>query len=244
MGNLNKKIIIITGASSGIGKEIVLDLASEGALVVACARRFNSMEKEFKNIPNVLPDKLDVSDHVEVKKMVEYVFSKFHSIDVLVNNAAICSSAEVDNISISEWIQTININISGMFYCTKYSLQKMKKKNYGRIINISSGGSVNCSPKYSLYSLTKASVNAFTKSLGSELKNYNIKANTMSPGPCRTEMFPENPLDPKVCLPTVKLLATLPINGKNGRFFWMEKEVEIFPDLTSIDWSDPSSYKT
>ena len=86
------------------------------------------MEKEFKNIPNVLPYKLDVSDHVEVKKMVEYVFSKFHSIDVLVNNAAICSSAEVDNISISEWIQTININISGMFYCTKYSLQKMKKK--------------------------------------------------------------------------------------------------------------------
>ena len=106
---------------------------------------------------------------------------------------------------------------------------------------MSSGGSVACGPEYSLYSSTKAALNAFTKALGRELEGSNVKANAMSPGPCKTDMFPDNPLSPDAAVPTAVYLATLKDGGPNGQFFWMEREVQIIPDFSHVNWADPNS---
>ena len=76
-----------------------------------------------------------------------------------------------------------------------------------------------------------------------ELKNYNIKINTMSPGPCKTEMFPKNKLSTKLSIPTVKYLSSLSNNGPSGEFFWFMKKINIISDLSYIDWSNPNFFK-
>ena len=91
------------------------------------------------------------------------------------------------------------------------------------------------------YSSSKAAINAFTKSVANEIEGTNVKINTMSPGPCKTEMFPDNPLDPDAGIPTALMLASESEKLSNGKFFWMEKEVEVFADVSNIDWSDPNS---
>ena len=119
----------------------------------------------------------------------------------------------------------------------------MKKNNYGRIINISSGGAVNCAENYFSYSASKAALNTLTKTLSKEIKKSNIKINSMSPGPCKTRMFPKNKLSTKVSLPTIKYLASLGPKGPSGKFFWFLNEIEIFPNLKHINWSKPKKLK-
>ena len=115
----------------------------------------------------------------------------------------------------------------------KSILPEMKKKNYGRIINISSGGSVNCVENYLAYSASKAALNTLTKTAAKEVKNYNIKINSLSPGPCKTQMFPKNWLNPSLGLPTVEYLSSLGKNGFSGKYFSFMREIKIFPDLAS-----------
>ena len=122
----------------------------------------------------------------------------------------------------------------------------MKKNNYGRIINVSSGGAVNCAETFFSYSSSKAALNTLTKTLSKELKNYNIKINTMSPGPCKTEMFPKNKLSTKLSIPTVKYLSSLSNSGPSGEFFWFMKKISIISDLSDLsdlDWSNPNFFR-
>jgi NAD(P)-dependent dehydrogenase (short-subunit alcohol dehydrogenase family) len=109
----------------------------------------------------------------------------------------------------------------------------MKKNNYGRIINISSGGAINCEKNYLSYSSTKAALNTLTKTLSKEITKKNIKVNSMSPGPCKTRMFPKNKLDPSKCLQTLDYLASLQKSGYSGKYFTFMKKIEIFPNLKS-----------
>ena len=119
----------------------------------------------------------------------------------------------------------------------------MKKNNYGRIINISSGGAVNCVEKYLSYSSSKAALNTLTKTLSKEIKKNNIKINSMSPGPCKTAMFPKNNLSTKLSLPTIKYLASLDSKGPTGKFFWFLNEIDVFPDLKHINFNKPKKLK-
>ena len=108
----------------------------------------------------------------------------------------------------------------------------MKKNNYGVIINISSGGSLNCSEGYSIYSASKAGVNTVTKSLNKELKKkYNIKIFSVSPGPCKTKMFPKNKLSPKVSIPTIEKLIKDNKQNISGNFYFFKKRVNVLPDF-------------
>ena len=115
----------------------------------------------------------------------------------------------------------------------------MKKQNFGRIINISSGGSVNCANSYSAYSASKAALNTIAKSLKNELNGYNIKVNTLSPGPCKTKMFPKNKLSTSLSIPTIKYLINLKKNGPSGNFYWFMKKIKIIPEL-KINWGKPN----
>ena len=117
----------------------------------------------------------------------------------------------------------------------------MKKNNYGRIINISSGGSVNCAPGYLAYSASKSGLNTLAKTLSKECKGYNIKINSFSPGPCKTKMFPLNPLSTKVYIPYLYKLSKIS-KRVYWRIFWFSKKIKIIPQI-KINWSKPKLNK-
>ena len=112
----------------------------------------------------------------------------------------------------------------------------MKKNNFGRIINLTSGAPLNCITGFGIYSASKGALNALTVTAAREYSKYNIKINLMSPGPVRTEMTPDAPMHISVCYPTVDYLLNLDESGPTGKFFWLGYEVPLFPDLEGVEW--------
>ena len=86
-------------------------------------------------------------------------------------------------------------------------------------------------------------MNTLTKTLSKEIKNFDIKINSMSPGPCKTKMFPKNKLSTKLSIPTIEYLSSLKSDGSNGKFFWFLNEIDIFPDLSQINWGKPKKLR-
>lgn len=236
-----RRNVLVTGSSSGIGLRITKAFAKKNYRVIACSRRKDLMEKELSEFKNIHIFSLDLSNPQNIEKFISPIIKDFGSIDILVNNAAVLHSGKIENISVDDFTTSFLTNVVSIFALTKFVLPKMKKNNFGRIINISSGGAINCSPEFSPYSSSKAAINAFTKSVANEIEGTNVKINSMSPGPCKTKMFPDNPLDPDAGIPTALMLASENEKLSNGKFFWMEKEVEVFADVSNIDWSDPNS---
>ena len=227
------KVVIVTGTSSGLGESIVEKLSKLNFLVIACSRKKGSVNLKKKNI---FFFKIDVMNENKIKKLTNQIFKKFGRIDVLINNAGIAFESKLEDINLKKMDDLFKTNLYAPFIFIKYCLPIMKKQNYGRIINISSGGSVNCAKNYSAYSASKAALNTIAKSLKNELDVYKI--NTLSPGPIKTKMFPKNKLSPKLSLPTLEYLINIGKNGPSGNFFWFKKKINIIPAL-KIDWSKP-----
>ncbi len=232
------KIIIITGASSGLGLEMAKNLSKYDTKIIVCSRNISMLKKNFSKKKNIFFKKVNLANYNEIKKFVTFTIKKFKKIDILINNAAISENIELEKLDYKSLQQVFKINLFAPFVFIKYLIPVMKKNNFGRIVNISSGGSVNCAPGYSVYSASKAGLNTLTKSASNELTKFNIKVNTMSPGPIKTKMFPKNLLSASLCLPTLKYLCTLKKNGPSGKFFWFMKEVKIIPKL-NINWGNP-----
>ena len=237
------KVVVITGASSGLGQTVAKEFIKEKANVSLCARRLDRLKKIYKNKKNTFFQKLDISNEVAIKKFIKKTIKKYGKIDILINNAGISKPSKIENIKYKDMKKTFEVNLFAPVTFLREVLRIMKKKNYGRIINISSGGSVNCAESYFSYSSSKAALNTLAKTLSKEVKNHNIKINTMSPGPCKTEMFPKNKLSTSLSLPTIKYLASLSKNGPSGKFFWFMNEIKIISDLSHIDWSNPNYFK-
>ena len=187
------KIVLITGASRGIGQTTAKYLAENGCTVIANYNKSYeaaiSMQKELK-LKNINIDlfKADVSKRNDVKNMIEFVLNKYKKIDVLVNNAGIDQEKMFQDITDEDWNQIMNINLYSVFCTTQEVLKNMLKNKSGCIINISSiyglqGGS--CAAGYSA---SKAGINALTKSLAKELGPSNIRVNSIAPGCINTDM--------------------------------------------------------
>lgn len=187
------KIILVTGGSRGIGASIVKELAKENYNVIL---NYNNSENEAKKIQNELEEqgiridicKADVSNHVEVTKMINYCLNKYHKIDVLINNAGISQTKLFTEITDIDWNNMIQTNLTSAFYTIKDTLPCMIHNKKGCIINISSvwglvGGS--CETHYAV---SKAGLDAMTKSLAKELGPSNIRVNSIAPGIIDTRM--------------------------------------------------------
>ena len=183
------KIAIVTGASRGIGKEISKELANQGIKVIA---NYNKSEEQAKKLQDENPDidifKADVSKREEVKKMVEYTLNKYKKVDILVNNAGISLTKLFTDVTDDEWNQIISTNLYSAFCMTQEVLPTMIHNKSGCIINISSvwgmvGGSCE-----TVYSISKAGIDAMTKSLAKELGPSNIRVNSIAPGFIDTDM--------------------------------------------------------
>lgn len=234
-----KKVILITGGSSGLGRTYTNFFLQEGATVIVCSRRNNFKNKFYSKNIRFNYHKLDLTKIEKIKLLMNKLHKKHKKIDILINNAGVALPKQIEKLEYKNLLNTFQVNFFAPSIITKEVIRLMKKNNYGRIINISSGGAVNCVENYFSYSASKAALNTLTKTLSKEIKKKNIKINSMSPGPCKTAMFPKNKLSTRLSLPTIKYLASLGPKGPTGKFFWFMNEIDIFPKLNHINWSKP-----
>ena len=187
------KIIIVTGASKGIGKEIAKKLAKKGNTIIA---NYNKSEKEIKELQQELKKqnikidiyKADVSKREEAANLVKYTIQKYGKIDVLINNAGISQIKEFTQITDEDWNNMINTNLNSVFYMSQESCHNMIHNKKGCIINISSIWGITGASCEVHYSVSKAGVDALTKALAKELGPSNIRVNSIAPGIINTEM--------------------------------------------------------
>ena len=230
---MKNKTIFITGGSSGVGKLLTHELAKDNKIITV-ARRIDKMKIEFGLNPNVSIFRCDISDMKNVNNLLKSIDALFGEIDVIINFAGIMKSGSVEENKIEDYMYSIKINALGPLAIVKHYLPRMIKMNYGRIINFTSGAPLNNFAGYSVYSASKAMLNSWTVTLGYELKDTNVLINLMSPGPVRTEMAPDAPMEPEVCLPTVYYL--LDEVTTSGGFYWLGHKGPLKPDLEGIDW--------
>jgi len=187
------KVILVTGGSRGIGADIVKTLAKDGYQVIL---NYNNSENEAKyiqeelNKENISIDiyKANVSNHIEVTKMINFCINKYHKIDVLINNAGIAQTKMFTDITDNDWNNMIQTNLTSAFYSIKDALPSMIHNKDGLIINISSiWGQIGASCE-AHYAVSKAGLDAMTKSLAKELGPSNIRVNSIAPGIIDTKM--------------------------------------------------------
>jgi NAD(P)-dependent dehydrogenase (short-subunit alcohol dehydrogenase family) len=192
---LEDKVAIVTGGGTGIGKAISLALSSEGAALVLAARNLSRLEEAAKDIKSrggrVKAIQADISDHEQVKRMVAQTIKDFGQIDILVNNAArgTFNDADVADMDLKEWHDSLAINLTGTMLCCKEALKQMIPLKRGKIINISSVAGISGVPRESPYAASKWGVIGLTETLAIEAGRFGIRVNCISPGATRTQEF-------------------------------------------------------
>jgi 3-oxoacyl-[acyl-carrier protein] reductase len=190
---LQGKVALVTGASRGIGRAIALELARQGAKIAVnyagSEAKANEVVEEIKNMGGeAFAIQADVSDAQAVDRMIKTVLERFGRIDILVNNAGITRDNLLMRMKEEEWDDVININLKGVFNCTKAVTRPMMKQRYGRIVNIASIVGVMGNPGQANYVASKAGVIGLTKTAARELASRNITVNAVAPGFITTDM--------------------------------------------------------
>lgn len=191
MESLKGKVIIVMGASSGIGEASVRKIAEKGGKLVIAARR----EDKLKEIADSLPDadisylKADVTNYEEVKQVIDYAMEKYGRIDVLFNNAGIMPTGNLIEARRDEWKQMLDINIMGVLNAIAVVLPIMEKQKSGHIITTDSVAGHVVYPGSAVYCGTKFALRAIMEGLRQEERENNIKSTLISPGAVRTELY-------------------------------------------------------
>ena len=201
---LNGKLVLVTGASRGIGKAISMALGNAGATVIGTA----TSEEGAKNISKIFSDnsiigkgmKLNVTDNNQIKELLKAVSDEFGSVDILINNAGITRDNILVRMKAEEWDDIINTNLSSVYRMSKAVLRGMIKKRSGRIISITSVVGAMGNAGQSNYAAAKAGIMGFTKSLAREVGVRGITVNAIAPGFIETDMTDNLPEDQKATL--------------------------------------------
>ena len=212
---LDKKVAIVTGGTRGIGFEVVRTFLNNGASVAlfgskeeSVTKAINKLKEENGNYP-VIGFYPDLASEKEVKEVFSKVANEFGHIDILVNNAGLSSSTKIEDYTIEEYDKIANVNMKGVFICSKEIVPYLKETK-GNIINISSMVSIYGQSAGCVYPMSKFAVNGLTKSLSRELAPVGIRVNAVAPGITKTDMVASLP--DEVIKP---LIATIPI-GRIG----------------------------
>ena len=197
--NIKGKVVVITGASSGMGEAAAIHLSQLGAVVVMGARRADRIEKLAKEIQEnggkALAVATDVTQRDQVKKLVDSAVEKFGRVDVILNNAGIMPLSPMDRLNVEEWDMMIDVNIKGVLNGIAAVLPYMKEQKSGQIINTSSVAGHKIFSGSAVYSATKFAVRALTEGLRMEVKPYNIRTTIVCPGAVKTELLEHITID-------------------------------------------------
>jgi NADP-dependent 3-hydroxy acid dehydrogenase YdfG len=193
MSNIAEKVVVITGASSGIGQSTAKFLARQGAKVVLGARRKNRIDEVVEEISaaggKAVGYAVDVTKRAEVEALIKRAVDSLGRVDVIINNAGIMSIAPVEALKVEEWDRQIDVNIKGLLYGVAAVLPYMQKQKNGHIINIASVFGIKVfAPGGTVYCATKSAVRALTEGLRIELHSQNIRCTMISPGAVTTEL--------------------------------------------------------
>lgn len=218
---LDNTKVILTGASSGLGKATTQSLIEKGAVVYGIARNMDALTQMRENLgENFIPVRMDITDSEAIQNWVEDTFSLHDLPDILINNAGAGSFHKIDEMEEEDWLKMIDTNLNGLFYMTKAvsALMKTTKKS-SHIINIGSILGTTARSEATAYCATKFGISGFTEALFKELRFFNIKVTALHPGSIETDFFKtsgieahENMLHPKDLADTIVHILETPDN--------------------------------
>ena len=216
--SIEEKVVVITGASSGLGEATARLLSSQGASVVLGARRVDRLKSLADELTQkggkALAVATDVTNSDQVKSLVAASVQKFGRIDVMINNAGLMPLSLLERFKIDDWNRMIDVNIKGVLYGIAAALPHMKKQKSGHIINVSSVAGHEVRPGSVVYSATKHAVRVISEGLRQEVKPYNIRTTVISPGAVATEL-PNSITEPDVAENTQKFYEEFAIPAES-----------------------------
>jgi NADP-dependent 3-hydroxy acid dehydrogenase YdfG len=184
------KVVVITGASSGLGEATARRLSADGAKLILGARRIERLEALAKELS--LDDdavlQTDVTDREQVERLVGRAIEKHGRVDVILNNAGLMPSSRLELLKVADWDAMIDVNIKGVLYGVAAALPHMQKQGSGHIINVASVAGHKVGPGGVVYAATKHAVRVITEGLRQEVKPHNIRTTIISPGAAATEL--------------------------------------------------------
>jgi NADP-dependent 3-hydroxy acid dehydrogenase YdfG len=190
MENIQDKVVVITGASSGLGEATARELARQGAKLVLGSRRLDRLRTLAREL-QISGDgvvQTDVTDALQVRALVDRAAELHGQVDVVINNAGIMPQSPLERLRIDEWDQMIDVNIKGVLYGIAAALPHMTRQKSGHIINVSSVAGHKVRPGGVVYSATKHAVRVISEGLRQEVKPYNVRTTIISPGAVDTEL--------------------------------------------------------
>lgn len=190
--NLEGKVVVITGASSGNGEATARLLSGQGATVVLGARRLERIQSLARELTGrggkALAIATDVTHYDQVKSLVDAAVQTYGRIDVMLNNAGLMPHSPLERLKIDDWNRTIDVNLKGVLYGIAAALPYMRQQKSGHIINVSSVAGHKVRPGSAVYAATKTAVRVLSEGLRQEVKPYNIRTTVISPGALATEL--------------------------------------------------------
>jgi NADP-dependent 3-hydroxy acid dehydrogenase YdfG len=192
MEGIAGKVVVITGASSGLGEATARLLSAQGATVVLGARRVDRIQALAGELAagggTALAVETDVTDRAQVQRLVDAAVQAYGRIDVMINNAGLMPQSLLERLKVDEWDRMIDVNIKGVLYGIAAALPHMQRQKGGQIINVSSVAGHKVGPGSAVYAATKHAVRALSEGLRQEVKPHNIRTTVISPGAVATEL--------------------------------------------------------
>ncbi len=192
MHDFSNQVVLVTGASRGIGRKVAEEFASRGAYVVMTSRSQDPIEAAAQEIRNkggeALAAVMDVGQPDQVQSALSGIGEKVEKVDILVNNAGVARDNLILRMKEEEWAQVLRTNLDGLFYVTRQVVAGMVRQRYGRVINITSVVAQMGNPGQVNYASSKAGIIGFTKALAREVASRNITVNAIAPGLIETDM--------------------------------------------------------
>jgi NAD(P)-dependent dehydrogenase (short-subunit alcohol dehydrogenase family) len=200
MKSLSARSALVTGASQGLGRAIAEEFLGQGASVVLCDREAPSLERTRAALEplagagqRVLARRCDVTQREQVEALCDWAVAELPELDILVNNAGIQGpKGRTEEVAWEEWVETIEVNLLGPVLVCRSLIPHLKRRGYGKIIQLSGGGATAPMPRYSAYSASKAGVVRFAETLSRELLEHHIDVNAIAPGALNTRMLDES----------------------------------------------------
>lgn len=190
--NIQGKVVVITGASSGLGEAAARRLSAEGAVVALGARRMDRIQALADELTvaggQALAVQTDVTDVDQVQRLVDAAVEAFGRVDVMINNAGLMPQSPLERRKIDDWNRTIDVNLKGVLYGIAAALPHMQRQKSGHIINVSSVAGHKVRAGGAVYAATKVAVRMLSEGLRQEVKPYNIRTTVISPGAVDTEL--------------------------------------------------------